>query len=153
MKNKLICLLASLFLISNITSSLYCQSSKNDISCTLIRNFLDTIKPSHFSRYLPKDTSLILLDPDNLMKKCSLQHWYGYRLSIVYKGALIDSIKIYNRHYVLKGRCQYLVLSKGLEEDSYYLNLHQPCSNVFSVATIKRRNYKCYIAKIEYGVF
>ena len=152
-----------LFIVTAIllTIEIYSQSSKEDISCSLINPFLDSININLDFHQLPKSTSLIFLDPCDLIKKCIPDHWHGYYIVVVKKGSIIDSLRHFEPYFVLNGRCQYLIISKNhgyaLGEKHYKkdfnLNLHQPCSNEFSEAKVRRRKGNYYITSIEGGVY
>lgn len=131
----------------------FSQNSKKDISCSLVKVFLDSLDNTPHFHQLPDDSSLIFLDPDNLIKKCIPERWHGYNITILKTGSIIDSMKHFEPYFVLKGRCQYILLSETHDKKDYYLHLHQPCSNEFSAAKIRRRKGHYYIASIEHGVY
>lgn len=136
-----------------LPTQLYCQSSKKDINCNLVKAFLDSMDNDNRFHALPKDTALIFLDPNDLMKDCISHDWNGYHITIVKQGPIIDSVRYCNPHFVSNGRCQYLLLFPSLDGKDLLLFLHHLCSNEVSSAKIKRRKGQYYIAAINYGVF
>jgi len=133
---------------------LQAQNSGKDKYCGLATSFLDSLeKNTHINfRGLSISSPLIFLDPDNLFKNCQPQRWRGYDVAIVNNGTLIDSVKSKDPYFVLKGRCQYFLISKYHVKKEHNLYFHQPCSNEISTAKIRKKRGKLYISKIEDGV-
>ena len=137
-----------------ITTKLQAQNSRKDKYCGLVLSFLDSLeKKSHFEfERLSGASALILLDPDNLLNNCQPKRWHGFDVTIVNKGTLIDSVKTKDPHFVLRGRCQYFLISKYHVKKEHNLYVHLPCTNEISTAKIGKKSRKLYISKIEHGV-
>jgi hypothetical protein len=144
-----------------LSTTLFGQNSNKDIKCNVVSEFLDSLDNTSNFHYLPKDTTLIFLDPNDLIKESLPDRWHTYRISIVKQGSIIDSLRRFDPHFVLKGRCQYFILalnhnhllSQKHDKRGFNLNLYQPCSNEFSEAEIKSQKGKYYIATIRFGVY
>jgi hypothetical protein len=151
-KQHLLRLLIVPFAAMLLSTHVYCQSSKNEIDCGLVNAFLDSLEHDRWFHKLPTDSSLIFLDPDDLIKDCALKNWRGSRITVVKVGPIIDSIRHRNPHYVLNGQCEYFVFAQSHDKKEFYISLLQPCSNEDSAAEIKRRKGHYYIARIRDGV-
>jgi hypothetical protein len=57
-----------------------------------------------------EDSALIIVDLDNVVNGYPITNWMGFKVIILNKGPLVDSLKILDAYYLLKNHCNYYVL-------------------------------------------
>lgn len=101
-----------------------------------------------------QDSLLVLIDLKNVFKGDTLNTWKGYKITILKDGPLVDSLKLFDANYLLKGRCNYYVLMSRKEgKETTVIALRHACTNEVSSVKITERNRMFYLGKIENSVW
>ena len=125
---------------------------KSYSKCDAISTFLnskDVISGFKFP-YLNKDSLLIILDLFNELSECYITKWRGFPVSIINKGPLIDSLKKFNWHYVIKHRTNmYVFASHQVGDIGRSITIQNGSSNVGCSIQIREKNKRFYLGKIK----
>jgi hypothetical protein len=116
-------------------------------------NYPEIAKWLQHDNNIKDDSTLFFVDLNNIIKQPFINTWMGCKISFVNDRLLIDSLKNYQPHYVLKGRPKNFVLiaRKKSQETTVIMLLH-PFNNMSGEATIIRKGKFYIISKISMGV-
>ena len=62
-----------------------------------------------------QDSLIVFVDLNNIAAGNSINTWNGLKATILKNGLLVDSLKLLDAHYLLKGRCNYYILMSRKE--------------------------------------
>lgn len=146
----------SLFLFASIILSIsFVKGQKKSYTkCEAIIEFLNSKEVIDWFKRLKTDSdSLIIVDYNNEMSKCSIDKWQNFPISIVNSGELVDSVKRYTWNYVIGLRRNIYVFSIYNVNDSptSFLILNGT-TNLFSRIEIKEKRNRFCLGKIENSV-
>jgi hypothetical protein len=97
---------------------------------------------------------LKIIDLNSVAGENFIKEWRGYKIEVLKKGFLVDSLKSYDAHYLLKNRCNYYVLMYRKDgRKSTIVALRHGCTNIVSSARISQKKKQLYINKIESSVW
>ncbi len=132
------------------TSLSFGQETKYNSRCEALKVFLNSREVnSWFGRNNPKDPDVVIVDVQNNLNQCPFSEWRGFKLSIVNKGSLRDSLAKFNPYYVLRGRPKYYVLLSNEENGIITFFIQQGSSSyACEVEAFKRKN-KYVLGKIK----
>lgn len=101
-----------------------------------------------------KDSSVVFVDLRNIINNDTLTQWQGLNLTVLKDGSLVDSLKLFDAHYLLKNRNNYFVLmSREESKNSTIVTLRHASTNIVSTVTITEKNRQYYLSKIENAVW
>ena len=101
-----------------------------------------------------QDSLLILIDLNNVTNGYPITTWKGFNVSVLKDGPLVDSLKLFDAHYLLKGRWNHYVLMSRKESKTVtVIALRHACTNVVSNVKITEKNRQFYLGKIENAVW
>ena len=152
-KKRLIVLTLLIFLMC-ITSM--AQKVKANSVGKVIAEFIDSKKVidnfKHWS--YQKDSLIVFVDLSNVTNDYPINKWGGFKVTVLKNGSLVDSLKLFDAHYLLKDRCNYYVLMSRKESRNItFITLRHVCTNVVSSVRITERNRLFYLGKIENAVW
>jgi hypothetical protein len=151
-QSLLACILIFIQVFNTLKSN--SQSQKVSLNCDQIDKFINPHTQKPFFHGLPKgDSRLIFLDPENLLQKCKIDSWKNHAIEIINKSSGIDSFKTWDRHFVYRERCEYMLISTWRIKKETTLLLHHLCSNEFCSTVLKRKNGRYFISNLEGGVY
>lgn len=121
-----------------------------------LSEFINSKKVIDNFKYLndQQDSSIVFVDLKNVANDYSFNIWRGFKVTVLKSGSLIDSLKLFDAHYLLKNRCNYFVLMSRKERKNITaITLRHACTNVVSNITITEKKGLFYLGKIENAVW
>jgi hypothetical protein len=108
----------------------------------------EAFKPCH----IPDTGTLIILDVNNLLANFNQKEWFGHPVEIVKQGKLLDSLKSFDAHFLLKSRSNYFVLRETKSSKETRLFIHHPYDNLLCDGVLKKKKEGYYIIEFQSGV-
>ena len=144
-----------LLLFSLSDSILYSQNKVYQTKCETAIAFLNLPNIlSHFTlSNMADDSTIFLIDVDNLLEKCNLKTWNGYRIILYSSGPIVDTIKNKNIFQIRTRRRNFLIFQTGRINNRLYYNIFQPTSNGNCNANISRTKNGYFIKNLKCGWF
>ena len=147
--------LSTLLVFLTCITSMAQKVKSNNMSKGLAE-FIDSKKVidnfKHWSHQ--KDSLIVFVDLNNVVNGYSINSWRGFKVTVLKNGSLVDSLKLFDAHYLLKDRCNYYVLMSRKESKNITaITLRHACTNMVSNVKITERNNLFYLGKIENGVW
>lgn len=96
--------------------------------------------------------ALLILDPNQLLEKENIKTWLGRDLRIVNTGSIIDSIKMYDAHFLFKSQNNIFILRERTFNKETTLSIHFPYNNIIVTARLRKGKGIFYLDKFESGV-
>jgi hypothetical protein len=130
------------------------QTRVTGSKCQMLDSFINSKEVFTWIREIEtnKDSTLVFLDPNNLLSPCKLTTWRNYKVELVNSGQMIDSLKRYEFHYIVKKRPRYYQIRQDRVGKEQILTLHRGYDNLISQATISRGKKRYYLGKIKSSV-
>lgn len=101
-----------------------------------------------------QDSLIVIVDLKNVINEYPINTWRGFNVTVLKTGSLVDSLKLFDAHYLLKNRCNYYVLMSRKESKNITaVTLRHACTNVVSNIKITERNHLFFLGKIENAVW
>lgn len=101
-----------------------------------------------------QNSFVVFVDLNNIIDGYTINTWKGTKVKVLKNGSLVDSLKLFDAHYLLKTRFNYYVLmSKKESKMVTAITLRHACTNVVSHTKITEKNRLFKLGKIENGVY
>jgi hypothetical protein len=148
-------ILITFFILSACAVSIAQKPRFNSMSEALTEFMNSKMVINNFTNWNHQQgSSRVLIDLENLLNGDTINIWKGYKISILKDGSLVDSLKLFDAHYLLKNRCNYYVLmARKEEEETTVIALRHACTNKVSSTKITERNRMFYLGKIRNSVW
>lgn len=152
-RNRLILTTLLVFLMC---TTLVAQKVETNSMGKVLAEFIDSKKVidnfKHWSHQ--QDSLIVFVDLNNVANGYPINKWRGFKVAVLKNGSLVDSLKLFDAHYLLKKRCNYYVLMSRKESKNItVITLRHACTNVVSNVKITEKNRLFYLGKIENGVW
>jgi hypothetical protein len=152
-RNRFILTNLLIFLLCNVSMA---QKVKTNSMGKALVEFINSQKVIDNFKHLSnqQDSLIVLVDLKNIINGYPINTWRGYKVTVLKNGSLVDSLKLFDAHYLLKNRCDYYVLMSRMENKNVTaITLRHPCTNVVSNIKITEKNHLFYLGKIENAVW
>lgn len=146
----------TMFFVLFYCTTLTAQKTKFNSKQKALSQFINSpTVTNNFKKWNHKQDSLIVfVDLKSIMNSDTLNKWQGVKTTVLKEGSLVDSLKLFDAHYLLKNRCNYYVLMSREESKKITIvTLRHPCTNVVSNVKITEKNKQFYLSKIENAVW
>ena len=146
-------LIITTFCIGQVMTSL-AQSYKAYSKDSIVKLFITSEKVvDRFNRCkVSSSDALLILDPNRLLDNENIKAWLGRDLRIVNSGSIIDSIKMYDAHFLFKNQNNIFILRERTFNKETILSIHFPYSNIIMTARLRKDKGIFYLDKFESGV-
>lgn len=144
-----------IILLVTFSQNCFSQGYKSKSKDSIVLMFVNSkeVLETGFKHCNKPDTGvLIILDPNQLLANSDIKTWFGHPVEIISNGKLIDSLQLFDAHYLLKNSSTYFVLRESKSKNSTMLYIHHPFDNLLSYARLRRISSGYILEQIKSGV-